>query len=92
MRLLCSGRFVFCLLSGTVIKAAQPNFILVMADDLGWSDISCSGGELRTPQIASLSWEGLRFTPSYNNAVCGPTRASLGIRLYCQQSGHRGDH
>lgn len=71
--------------------ADQPNIILVMADDLGWSDIGCYGGEIGTPHIDSLARDGLRFTQFYNNAICGPTRASLLTGLYCQQVGHRGD-
>ena len=69
----------------------RPNIVLVMADDLGWSDIGCYGGEIDTPHIDSLAAEGLRFTQFYNNAICGPTRASLLTGLYCQQVGHRGD-
>ena len=69
----------------------RPNIIVVMADDMGWSDIGCYGGEIRTPHIDSLARDGLRFTQFYNNAVCGPTRASLLTGLYCQQVGHRGD-
>jgi arylsulfatase len=69
----------------------RPNIILVMADDLGWSDIGCYGGEIETPHIDSLARDGLRFTQFYNNAICGPTRASLLTGLYCQQVGHRGD-
>jgi arylsulfatase A-like enzyme len=69
----------------------RPNIILVMADDLGWSDIGCYGGEIETPHIDSLARDGLRFTQFYNNAICGPTRASLLTGLYCQQIGHRGD-
>ncbi len=71
--------------------ARRPNIILVMADDLGWSDIGCYGGEIRTPQIDSLAKDGLRFTQFYNNAICGPTRASLLTGLYCQQVGHPGE-
>jgi hypothetical protein len=62
-----------------------------MADDLGWSDIGCYGGEIETPHLDSLAKDGLRFTQFYNNAICGPTRASLLTGLYCQQIGHRGD-
>ncbi|QDS92454.1 Arylsulfatase [Roseimaritima multifibrata] len=69
----------------------RPNIVLVMADDLGWSDVGCYGGEIRTPQIDSLARDGMRFTQFYNNAICGPTRASLLTGLYCQQVGHRGD-
>ncbi len=72
-------------------KQKRPNIILVMADDLGWSDIGCYGGEIRTPHIDSLAQDGLRFAQFYNNAICGPTRASLLTGLYCQQVGHRGD-
>ena len=72
-------------------SAERPNIILVMADDLGWSDIGCYGGEIKTPHIDSLAKDGLRFTQFYNNAICGPTRASLLTGLYCQQIGHRGD-
>ncbi|QDT28076.1 Arylsulfatase [Gimesia panareensis] len=71
--------------------AKRPNIILVMADDLGWSDIGCYGGEIDTPHIDSLARDGMRFTQFYNNAICGPTRASLLTGLYCQQTGHRGD-
>ena len=70
---------------------SQPDIILVMADDLGWSDIGCYGGEIRTPHVDSLARDGLQFTQFYNNAICGPTRASLLTGLYCQQVGHRGD-
>lgn len=70
---------------------ARPNIILIMADDLGWSDIGCYGGEIGTPHIDALARDGLRFTQFYNNAICGPTRASLLTGLYCQQVGHRGD-
>jgi len=69
----------------------RPNIILVMADDLGWSDIGCYGGEIETSHIDSLARDGLRFTQFYNNAICGPTRASLLTGLYCQQVGHQGD-
>jgi arylsulfatase A-like enzyme len=70
----------------------RPNILLVMVDDMGWSDIGCYGGEIDTPNVDSLAAGGLRFTRFYNNAVCGPTRASLLTGLYCQQTGHRGDN
>ena len=77
--------------SATGAETDRPNIILVMADDLGWSDIGCYGGEIATPHLDSLAKGGLRFSQFYNNAICGPTRASLLTGLYCQQAGHRGD-
>ncbi len=74
------------------LSAERPNIILVLADDLGWSDLGCYGGEIPTPHIDSLAERGLRFTQFYNNAVCGPTRAALLTGLYCQQIGHSGAH
>lgn len=82
----------FLLLLCSVVRAAdRPNIILVMVDDMGWSDLGCYGGEIDTPHVDSLANDGLRFTRFYNNAVCGATRASLLTGLYCQQTGHRGD-
>ncbi len=71
--------------------AERPNIVLVMADDMGWSDLGCYGSEIPTPHVDRLAAGGLRFTQFYNNAICGPTRASLLTGLYCQQVGHRGD-
>ncbi|MEQ9408714.1 MAG: arylsulfatase [Fuerstiella sp.] len=78
-------------LNVSAVAADQPNILLIMVDDMGWSDLGCYGGEIDTPQIDSLAAQGLRFTQFYNNAVCGATRASLLTGLYCQQTGHRGD-
>ncbi len=68
----------------------KPNIVLIMADDLGYSDLGCYGSEIRTPHVDSLAANGLRFRQFYNNSVCGPTRASLLTGLYCQQIGHSG--
>ena len=68
----------------------RPNLVLILADDMGYSDLSCYGGEIGTPNIDSLAQEGLRFTHFYNNAKCAPTRAALLTGLYHHQSGiHR---
>ncbi|MCA9428118.1 MAG: arylsulfatase, partial [Candidatus Omnitrophica bacterium] len=72
-------------------EATRPNIVLIMADDMGWSDAGCYGGEIRTPSIDRLADEGMRFTQFYNNSICGPTRASLLTGLYCQQVGHPGN-
>ncbi len=62
--------------------ATRPNIVLIMADDLGYSDIGCYGSEIQTPNLDRLAAEGLRFSQFYNNAVCVPTRASLMTGLY----------
>ena len=69
-----------------VAAAEKPNIILVMADDMGFSDIGCYGSEIQTPNLDRLAREGLRFSQFYNNAKCGPTRASLLSGLYPQQT------
>jgi len=68
----------------------RPNVVLIMADDMGYSDLGCYGGEIRTPNLDRLAAGGLRFTQFYNNAKCAPTRASLLTGLYSQQVGVTG--
>lgn len=70
------GSAGMCLLSAKQ-KDNRPNFILIMSDDMGYSDIGCYGGEIKTPNLDKLAYKGIRFTQFYNNAKCGPTRASL---------------
>ncbi len=65
----------------------QPNIIIMMADDMGFSDMSCYGGEIHTPNLDRLASNGLRFTQFYNGARCCPTRASLLTGLYPHQAG-----
>ncbi|RLD79335.1 MAG: arylsulfatase [Bacteroidetes bacterium] len=65
----------------------KPNILLIMADDMGYSDIGCYGGEINTPNIDRLAEEGLRFSQFYNNAICCPTRASLLTGVYSHQAG-----
>ena len=82
---------VACFASAGDIQAARrPNIVLIMADDMGYSDIGCYGGEIRTPNIDRLAAGGLRFSQFYNAALCGPTRSSLMTGLYNQQVGIRG--
>ena len=71
--------------------ATRPNIILIMVDDMGWSDIGCYGSEIDTPNIDRLAAEGLLFTQFYNNAKCTTTRASLLTGLY-PRNGGRGQH
>ena len=54
----------------------RPNIILILADDLGYSDLGCYGGEIRTPNLDRLAQRGIRFTHFYNAARCCPSRAS----------------
>ncbi len=68
-------------------QAPRPNIILVMADDLGYSDVGCYGGEIATPHLDGLAQAGVRFTQFYNTARCCPTRASLLTGLYPHQAG-----
>ncbi len=82
---------VLSLLAGSTAHAAQrPNVVLIMADDMGYSDIGCYGGEIDTPNLDRLAAGGLRFTRFYNAARCCPTRASLLTGLYPHQAGMGG--
>ena len=67
--------------------ARKPNIVLIMADDMGYSDIGCYGGEILTPNLNKLASNGIRFTQFYNTARCCPTRASLMTGLYPHQAG-----
>ncbi|MFW5870381.1 MAG: sulfatase-like hydrolase/transferase, partial [Candidatus Sumerlaeota bacterium] len=55
----------------------RPNVLLIMVDDMGFSDVGCYGGEIHTPNIDRLARRGVRFTQFYNNAKCSPSRNSL---------------
>jgi arylsulfatase A-like enzyme len=63
----------------------RPNFLIILADDLGFSDLGCYGGEIETPNLDALAANGLRFTNFYNTARCWPTRAALLSGYYAQQ-------
>ncbi|MCX6325506.1 MAG: arylsulfatase [Bacteroidia bacterium] len=65
----------------------KPNIVLFLADDMGYSDIGCYGGEIQTPNLDKLAKQGVRFTSFYNCARCCPTRASLLTGQYAQQVG-----
>src|SRR6476660_8306495 len=68
-------------------RPARPNIILVLADDLGFSDLGCYGSEIATPHLDRLAAEGARFSQFYNCARCCPTRAALLTGLYPHQAG-----
>ncbi len=65
--------------------APRPNILLILADDLGYSDLGCYGSEIATPNLDQLAANGLRFTQFYNTARCWPTRSSLLTGYYAQQ-------
>jgi arylsulfatase A-like enzyme len=65
--------------------APKPNILLILADDLGFSDLGCYGSEIATPNLDSLAANGLRYTQFYNTSRCWPTRAALLTGYYAQQ-------
>lgn len=82
--------FLFGLVGVTVAGAevvARPNVVVVLVDDMGWSDIGCYGSEIPTPNLDALAQDGLRFTQFYNTSRCSPTRASLLTGVYPHQAG-----
>ena len=78
---LCCGPFA------QADQAKPPNILLILADDLGFSDLGCYGGEIATPNLDKLAGNGLRFRQFYNGTRCCPTRASLLTGLYPHQAG-----
>jgi arylsulfatase len=80
---------VLSLLVGPTIArgAARPNIVVILSDDMGFSDLGCYGGEIATPNLDALAAGGVRFTQFYNTARCCPTRASLLTGLYPHQAG-----
>ena len=65
----------------------RPNIVVILVDDMGWSDIGCYGSEIPTPNLDALATGGLRFTQHYNTGRCCPTRAALLTGLYSHQAG-----
>lgn len=72
------------------VRPAKPNILLILADDVGYSDLSCYGSEIATPNLDQLAAHGLRFTQFYNGARCCPSRASIMTGLYPHQAGFPG--
>jgi arylsulfatase len=66
---------------------SKPNILLILADDMGYSDLGCFGSEIATPNLDQLAKEGIRMTQFYNTSRCCPTRASLLTGLYQHQTG-----
>jgi len=68
-------------------ESKRPNIVLIMADDMGFSDIGAYGAEIRTPNLDAMADQGFSFSQMYNNAKCCPSRASLLTGLYPHQAG-----
>ncbi len=78
---------IFAVFSPARGADSRPNVIVILSDDVGYSDLGCFGGEIATPNLDALAAGGLRFTQFYNTARCCPTRASLLTGLYPHQAG-----
>lgn len=78
---------LFCVLCGFTLAAGKPNILLVMVDDMGFSDLGCYGSEIDTPNLDRLAANGLRFTQFYNTAKCHSSRVSLMSGRWCRQAG-----
>lgn len=76
-----------CKNSIELTEEGRPNIIVIMADDMGYSDLSSYGGEIETPNIDDLANKGLKFTQFYNAGRCVPSRASLLTGLYAHKTG-----
>jgi arylsulfatase len=70
-----------------VTAATKPNVVIILADDMGYSDAGCYGGEIKTPNLDKLAAGGLRFTQFYNTARCWPSRAAILTGYYAQEVG-----
>ncbi|WP_395740234.1 arylsulfatase [Prosthecobacter sp.] len=86
-RLSFSSLIFSTVLISSTLQAAAPNIILIMSDDMGFSDIGCYGGEIQTPNLNRLAEGGVRLSQFYNTGRCCPTRASLLTGLYPHQAG-----
>ncbi len=73
--------------SATKTTADRPNVVLILVDDMGFSDLGCYGSEIRTPNVDALGRRGIRFSQFYNTARCSPSRASLLTGLHPHQTG-----
>ena len=69
--------------------ADRPNILIILTDDMGFSDLGCFGGEIETPNLDGLAANGLRFTEFYNSARCWPTRATLMSGIYSNGLGNK---
>ena len=79
--------FLVLLAASTLVAQKQPDAVVIMADDAGYSDFGCYGGEIETPVLDKLAYNGLRFSQFYNTGRCCPSRAALLTGVYQHQAG-----
>jgi arylsulfatase len=84
---------IFVVFTSTLFAQQKPNIVIIMVDDMGYSDLGCYGGEIRTPNLDALASQGMMMDNFYNNARCCPTRASLLSGQYQHKVGltHNGE-
>src|SRR5271154_4552070 len=82
-RLLCGLLLIAA--APPALAASRPNVVIILADDMGFSDAGCYGGEVHTPNIDKLAAGGIRFTDFHNTARCWPSRAAIMTGYYAQQ-------
>ena len=85
LRVLAFGLALFAAAASAPAAPSKPNILIILADDMGFSDPGCYGGEVKTPNLDALAQDGLRFTQFYNTARCWPSRAALLTGYYAQQ-------
>jgi arylsulfatase A-like enzyme len=94
MRIKKTGLFcvALSLISVQAAETVKPNFIVILVDDMGYSDLGCFGSpDIKTPRIDQMAKEGMRFTSFYAQTVCGPSRAALLTGCYPLRLARQGD-
>jgi arylsulfatase A-like enzyme len=87
LRMMAAGAIAAGLPRFRAAAPKRPNIVLILADDMGFSDLGCYGSEISTPNLDQLAQRGVRFTQFYNNARCCPSRTSILTGLYAHQAG-----
>ena len=77
MRTIRISLFLLTVFCNTPLAAERPNILYIVADDLGFSDLGCYGGEIRTPNLDQLAFNGVRLTQFYKTGRCCPSRAAI---------------
>jgi arylsulfatase len=85
--MMCSAVIACSATVASAAEPARPNIVVILADDMGFSDAGCYGGEIHTPNLDRLAAGGLRFSQFYNCALCGPSRSALMTGLHPSQVG-----